>query len=209
MRISALFIAIIIVTAMQAQDTPLSSETYKTSFIGADLLAAPDAKSKIIGDIPEGVVLKPLAKESYWIKVKYGGKIGWVSSIGMDRIMSTPAADLDIVHQGYKIFSGKYRYFFGFTNRGVQPYTGELNVQLYAGDKKLSVSTTQVTFGGIPHSYTDGGGGPDGYRVYIKDVIPPGDGGAFIVETDDLATRYVFATVQGKKHGRIGKRLSE
>lgn len=209
MRKSALLIAVIIATALQAQDTPLSSETYKTSFIGADLLAAPDAKSKIIGDIPEGVVLKPLAKESYWIKVTYGGKIGWVSSVGMDRLMSTPSADLDIVHQGYKIFSRKYRYYFGFTNRGVRPYTGELNVQLYAGDKKLSVSTTQVTFGGTPHNYTDGGGGPDGYRVYIKDAIPPGDGGAFIVETNDLATRYVFATVQGKKHGPIGKRLSD
>ena len=209
MRTIALLIGLLAVIPLQAQDAAFSSETYKTSFIGADLLLAPDAKSKIIGDIPEGVVLKPMARESYWIKVKYNGKTGWVSTVGMDRLMSTPSADLDIVHQGYKIFSGKYRYYFGFTNRGVHPYTGELNVQLYAGDKMLSVSRTQVTFGGAAHDYTEAGAAPHGYRIYIKDVILPGDGGAFIVETDDLATRYVFATVQGKKQGQVGKRLTD
>ena len=186
---------------------PMGSDTYTVDFIGADLCAAPSASSAHLTVIPEGTVLVPLARESYFIRVNYAGQTGWVSTAGLERHMAVPAPELDFNQSGYKLIDGEYRYFFRFTNRGVQPYTGNINVRLYAGD-------AEVPLGGIgaigepSQAYARNDESDGGYPVHPGDEIALGQSRAFYLVAAVPATRYVFETAQGKKTGSIGERLA-
>ncbi len=177
-------------TAAFAEEPTQRPELYRTDafHFGADLLAKPDATSKIIGVIPPETTLTPLAKESYFIKVKVEGKTGWASTVGMERLMSNPAPDLRFTHDGYVIIDGKYRYFFGCSNDGVQPYTDTVKIHLYAGDKEI-----------ITREYPDTPG----------KVIAPSVSRGFFIDSSELATRYQVETKQGKLEGKIGKHLRD
>lgn len=193
-------------SAQQASPPP---DRYKVQFFGADLFSAPDPKSKNIGEIPADVVVTPVAKESYWIKVTYKGKTGWISSAGCDRLMASPSADLDIVHQGFKIIGGNYIYYFGLTNRGARPYTGDFSVHLYSGDTEVSLRRVGSMGSITPHTYTPDEVSSHRYPLDLRDTIEHGQGRSYYLVADSLATRYVFETAQGKKEGQIGKQLSD
>jgi hypothetical protein len=177
-------------TAVFAEEPAQRSELYRTDafHFGADLLAKPNATAKIIGVIPPETTLTPLAKESYFIKVKVDGKTGWASTVGMEHLMSTPAPNLQFSQDGYKIVDGKYRYFFGCSNEGVQPYTDTVKIHLYAGDKEITT-----------REYPDTPG----------EVIAPSASRAFFIDSSGLATRYEVETKQGKREGKIGKHLQD
>ena len=186
-----------------------SSDTYKVDAFGATLFAAPSATSAQLADIPEGVTLVPLAKESYFIRVIYAGKSGWVSTAGLEWNMAVPSAGLATAHQGFRVVDGKYRYFFGLTNRGVQPYRGEFTVRLYAG--KIEIPLRGVGFlsrEGV-YLYKPEDVTPNGYPLDPGDVIQPSQVRAYYLVADALATRYLFQTVQGKIEGKIGERIGK
>ena len=177
-------------TAAFAEEPTQRPELYRTDafHFGADLLAKPNATSKIIGVIPPETTLTALAKESYFIKVKVDGKTGWASTVGMERLMSSPAPDLRFTQDGYKIIDGQYRYFFGCSNDGVQPYTDTVRIHLYAGDREI-----------ITREYAETPG----------KVIAPSASRAFFIDSTELATRYQVETKQGKQEGKIGKHLQD
>lgn len=174
--------------AALAEEPPQRAELYKTGADGSDLFAKPDVNSKIIAVIPPDTTVTALAKESYLIKVKVDGKIGWITTFGMQRLMATPAPDLQFTQDGYKIVDGKYRYFFGCYNEGVQPYTDTIKIHLYVEDKEIAT-----------REYPDTRG----------EVIAPSASLAFFIDSSDLATRYVLETKQGKREGNIGKHLQD
>ncbi len=53
---------------------------YITSEVGLNLREKPDTKSKVLGIIPYSTKILVLEKATGWIKTKYEGKTGWVSS---------------------------------------------------------------------------------------------------------------------------------
>ena len=174
--------------------------------IGADLLAEPSPNAARIADLPEGTPLVPLTKDEYFIKVKAGGKIGWVSTAGLVRHMAMPGPDLEFHHGGYKIVGGEYRYFFGFTNRGVQTYKGPLSVHLYAGEVELALlGIGDSRVGTI--AYQPGEKTAHGYPVNPGDEVTPGQVRAYYLVASQLATRYVFETAQGKVEGKVGEQI--
>ena len=186
---------------------PVDSDTYTVDFIGADLCAAPSATSAHLALIPEGTVLVPLARDSYFIKVNFQGQSGWVSTAGLERHMAVPSADLDFHHGGYKIVGGEYRYFFGFANRGVQSYTGNIAVRLYSGDTEIPLGGIGAT-GETAQAYFPNDVSANGYPVNPGDVIEPGRMRGFYLTAHMLATRYVFKTAQGEKSGIIGAQIA-
>ena len=171
------------------------------------MCAAPTATSAHLALIPEGTVLVPLARDSYFIKVNFQGQMGWVSTAGLERHMAVPSADLEFHHSGYKIVGGEYRYFFGFTNRGVQPYTGNIAVRLYAGDTEIPLGGIGAT-GKTAQAYAPNDESGNGYPVNPGDVIEPGRMRGFYLVAHALANRYVFETTQGEKAGPIGEQIA-
>jgi hypothetical protein len=101
----------------------------------------------------------------------------------MERLMDTPAPDIEFIHNGYKIIGGTYRYFFGIRNSGLANYTDPITLSLYNQDKVIFTQT-----------YT-----------FISNPIRASGGRAFSVDADTKATTFEFQTKAGKYSGAIGK----
>jgi Bacterial SH3 domain len=210
-------LSLLIAVGIHAKEPSPVVDRYKTDLLGANFFSAPDPNSQKIGQIPPGITFTPLAKQSYWIKVRHGSNIGWISTASCERLMAAPSADLDIVFRGYRMVGSKYHYYFRATNRGVQSYVGNFTVHLYAHDEELLLRGVGFPVRGpdgflrdidstewsAPHIYTPDEVSPRGYPLDPDDVIKPTHIRNYYLIADGLATRYVFETVQGKKEGPI------
>lgn len=103
---------------------------YRTSYGEAFLRQAPDPEAAQIGVIPANTVVEVIEQESYWVKVK--SYEGWVPATVMERLMETPAPDIQCQSNGHKVFDGQYRNFFGLNNVGLANYAARLTFRLYA-----------------------------------------------------------------------------
>jgi hypothetical protein len=165
--------------------TPTTTEPrrYQASFMDVPLKSAPRPDAKKIGNIPRGTVVEAIETQDFWVKVKVKNTVGWAASTAMERLMDHPAPDVEFVHSGYKVIGNIYRYFFGIRNSGLASYTDPVMLSLYNKDKVIST-----------HTYT-----------FTSDPIRASGGRSFYVDTDIKATRFEFATKQGKSGGPIGK----
>jgi hypothetical protein len=165
----------------QQQQAPSEPRRYKSTWGDVPLRSAPRPDAKEIGKIPGGMIVEAVEKQDYWVKVRVKNKVGWAASTAMERLMETPAPDLEFVHPGYKMIGNTYRYFFGIRNSGLANYTDPITLSLYNKDKVIFTQT-----------YT-----------FARDPIRGGR--SFYVDTDTKATKFEFATKEGKYSGRIGK----
>ena len=167
----------------QQPQAPPAPRRDKAAWTDVPLRSAPRPDAKEIGKVPVGTVVEAIEKQDYWVKVKVKNKVGWAASTAMERLMETPAPDIDFVHSGYKIIAGTYRYFFGIRNSGLANYTDPITLALYNQGKVI-----------FTHTYT-----------FTSNPIRASGGRSFYVDTDTKATSYEFATKEGKYSGPIGK----
>ena len=156
---------------------------YKSAWGDVPLRSAPRPDAKEIGKVPAGTVVEAIDKHDHWVKVKVKNTVGWAASTAMERLMETPAPDIEFVHSGYKIIGGTYRYFFGIRNSGLANYTDPVTLSLYNKDKVI-----------FTHTYT-----------FTSNPIRASGGRSLYVDADTKATTFEFATKQGKHSGPIGK----
>jgi hypothetical protein len=165
------------------QQVSSEPQRYKAAWADVPLRSAPRPDAKEIGKVPAGTIVEAIEKQDYWVKVKVKNKVGWAASTAMERLMETPAADIEFVHSGYKIIGSTYRYFFGVRNSGLANYTDPVTLSLYNKDKVIFTQT-----------YT-----------FTSNPIRASGGRTFYVDIDAKATRFEFQTNAGKYSGAIGK----
>lgn len=105
----------------------------------------------------------------------------------MTRLLATPTADLEFHSNGYKIISGKYRYFFGTNNSGVSSYTKPLILRLF------DVSGTKI----FEEKYS------------FDNPIAVKGGRSFLVDTEAQAVKFEFEHKDSKFSGAIGKLIEQ
>ena len=157
-----------------------TNRVYKAVYGDVTVRSAPHPDAAEVDALAADTTVTVTEREQHWVKVKgKGGKEGWAASTMMERIMSTPAPDLEFHSNGHKIIGGKYRNFFGINNVGLADYTGEITLRLFNSDRLI---LSEI------------------YTCANNPISSPG-GRNFFEDTDVEATRFEFETPDGKHGG--------
>jgi uncharacterized protein YgiM (DUF1202 family) len=60
-------------------ERPAPQTTYRVKSRSANIRKGPDVSEEVLGEAPEGTVLEASAVKGDWVKVTFGGTMGWVS----------------------------------------------------------------------------------------------------------------------------------
>ena len=162
-----------------------TSRVYKAILGDVPVRAKPHPDAAEIDALAADTTVEVTEREQHWVKVKgKGGKEGWAATTMMERIMDTPAPDLEFHSHGHKMIGGKHRNFFGINNVGVADFTSDITLRLFNNGRLIFSKT----------------------YAHANDPISSPGGRPPFEDTDIEATYFEFETSEGK-HGGATKGL--